>query len=269
MIFDFNIHLPYLIDNDVNNVVGQDLRLDESGLIEGLNFHMHELKDVDGGNILLFNVELFNEDISAFTRLVKSKLDKSSFTALIDFRSPKIYEYLDVLSANNIDSVMVNSYLQKIDKKEYDFVYRAFKYASDLGMNLCIDGSYGTSKMFTYDNLDLACFIADKISHTNIIIIHSGGYRLIPALLLALDKKNVWLDTSFSLTYYENSSLELDFAYALRKLNCRNVVYGSDHPYVNAGEALEAHLRFFEKFNFRSSEIDQILGINAMELLNG
>ena len=102
---------------------------------------------------------------------------------------------------------MVNSYLQKITIKDYDLVIKAFKYASKLGLLLCIDGSYGTSKMFKYDNLKLACAVADKIPLSKIIIIHSGGFRLIQALLLALDKKNVSLDTSFSLPYYKNSSI--------------------------------------------------------------
>ena len=268
MIFDFNIHLPYLNNQDVNKVVEQDLKLNQQELITGFDYHYPQLNKLKGGNFLLFNVELFNNDLSKFTSLVNSKYEYVSLTALIDFRAKNIFDYLEKLSQNKVNAVMVNSYLQKISLKDYDLVIKVFKYASKLGMLLCIDGSYGTSKMFKYDNLKLACAVADMIPSSKIIIIHSGGYRLIEALLLALDKRNVWLDTSFSLPYYKNSSVELDFAYAIKKLNCERVLYGSDHPYIKVEDALKSYYDFFEKYKFKTNEIDLIMNSNALRLLN-
>jgi len=268
MIFDFNIHLPYLNNQDVNKVVEQDLKLNQQELITGFDYHYPQLKKLNGGNFLLFNVELFNSNLSEFINLVNSRYQNVSLTALVDFRSPNIFKYLEILSQSKVNAVMVNSYLQKITIKDYDLVIKAFKYASKLGLLLCIDGSYGTSKMFKYDNLKLACAVADKIPLSNIIIIHSGGFRLIQALLLALDKKNVWLDTSFSLPYYKNSSIEIDFAFAIKKLNCERVLFGSDHPYIKLEDALRSHYEFFEKYNFKTNEIDLIMNSNALRLLN-
>jgi len=222
----------------------------------------------EGGNILLFNTRLFDEDISFFLKKVRSSLKLLTYTALIDFRRKNIKEYIDNLSKSGVNAVMVNSYLQQILEDDFIAVLDAFKYASQKGLIICIDGSYGTSKMYTYDNLKLACFIADNITKSPIVIVHAGGYRVIEAMLLAADKKNVWLDTSFSLPYYENSSIEKDFAYVIKKLNCERIVFGTDYPYFDFNEALKMHFRFFKKYHFSDLEMERILKHNACLLFN-
>jgi predicted TIM-barrel fold metal-dependent hydrolase len=156
--------------------------------------------------------------------------------------------------------------LQRIAESDFKQVLQVCEYASSKGLKICIDGSYGTSKMYTYDNMQLACFIADHIFETPIIIVHAGGYRVIEAMLLAADKKNVWLDTSFSLPYYQLSSIEQDFAYVIKKMDCHRVIFGSDHPYIQLQEALSSHLAFFEKYKFSDAQIEKILFTNALEL---
>jgi predicted TIM-barrel fold metal-dependent hydrolase len=267
-IFDFNIHLPYIKNEDVNVVIVQDMSLGADGIQLGFDTHKHILKDCVGANFLLFNTKLFDTEVSAFFQKVNSSLEIKKYTALIDFRRRDINNYIDNLVKCGVNAVMVNSYLQQIEDHDFNIVLKAFKYAESKGLIICIDGSYGTSKMYNYDNMKLACFIADNITQVPIVIVHAGGYRLIEAMALALDKKNVWLDTSFSLPYYENSSIETDFAYVLKKMNSERIVFGTDHPYIEFSEGLQKHINFFNKYQFNESEVEKILYSNGIKLFN-
>lgn len=266
-IFDFNIHLPYVSHEDVNKVIENDLHLDVEGLVKGFQHHYAAFQKVEGANFLLFNPQLFDQEISSFQKEIASKMPQAVYTALIDFRRPDILTYLERAKSQGVSMLMVNSYLQRISEADYSAVYQAFKFAEEQQMIICIDGSYGTSKMYTYDNLKLACFIADLISKTPIVIIHSGGYRIMEAALLAMDKPNVYLDTSFSLPFYLGSSLEQDYVFAYRKIGLNRIVFGSDHPYHEYAESQDQHLAFFERHGFSSEEIENIFYHNAINLL--
>lgn len=265
-IFDFNIHLPFISHPDVNVVIEQDLNLTVEGIQQGFDFHKNEIASCEGGNFLLFNTRLFNEDVLPFFQSVNGYLKYVKYTALIDFRYEHVYDYINCLHAAGVHAIMFNSYLQQITESDFKQILQVCEYASSKGLKICIDGSYGTSKMYTYDNMRLACFIADHIVKTPIIIVHAGGYRVIEAMLLAADKKNVWLDTSFSLPYYRHSSVEQDFAYVIKKMDYSRVVFGSDHPYIPFREALSSHLVFFDKHKFTNPQIEKIMFTNALEL---
>src|SRR5687768_17037322 len=122
--------------------------------------------------------------------------------------------------------------------------------------------------MKIFDNIKLACFISDFISKVPIVIVHSGGYRVIEAMLLADSKPNVWLDTSFSLPYYIGSSVEKDYAFAYKKIGTNRIVYGSDHPYNSFDEALHIHQSFFDRYNFTQAQQDDIFFNNAVQLFS-
>jgi predicted TIM-barrel fold metal-dependent hydrolase len=123
--------------------------------------------------------------------------------------------------------------------------------------------------MYQNDIMKLACYVADHITQVPIVIIHSGGYRIIEAMLLALDKKNVILDTSFSLNYYLGSSLEKDYAFAYKRMGAKRVLFGSDVPYVNFEDVVSQQLDFFNRFGFSSADLDDIFYKNAWRLAHG
>ncbi len=266
-VFDFNVHLPFVDHEDVNVVVSNDLSLTNEGLIKGFSKNKRRFENAEGANFLLFNVDLFSESIESFREVVSNNMSYFSLTALMDFRRTDLDQYLKRAKVNGVRAVMVNSYLQRICDSDFAKVYEMCRIAESNDMIICIDGSYGTTKMYEYDNLKLAGYIADRISTVPIVIIHSGGYRVVEAMLLALDKANIWLDTSFSLAYYLGSSIEKDFAFVYKRLNCERVVYGSDVPYLNSDRALEIHLEFFKKYRFTDLEAEKILFKNASELI--
>jgi predicted TIM-barrel fold metal-dependent hydrolase len=266
-IFDFNIHLPVIRHADVNIVVQEDLNMEEGNLIEGLDQHYKSFSRIKGANFLLFNTNLLGNSISSFKKSAEDKMEHVSYTTLIDFRRPDLNSYLEKVKAEGIQMIMFNSYIQKIEEAEYELVYKACLFAENKGITICIDGSYGTSKMYVYDNLKLACYIADRITKTSIVIIHSGGYKIMEMMLLALDKNNIFFDTSFSLPYYIGSSLEQDYAYAYKKIGLHKIFFGSDYPYMDFEDSLKIHLDFFEKHNFTVKEIESILYDNAVNFI--
>jgi len=268
-IFDFNIHLPYVIDEDVNVVIHQDMNLDLDGIQKGFELHFPVIQKCNGANLFLFNTNLFNDDVSTFFKFVGTAIKNIKYTALVDFRNKDVFEYIDKIKQYGVHAIMLNSYIQQISESDFTEVIKVCRYAADNQLIVCIDGSYGTSKMYAYDNLKLACAVADFIACTPIVIVHCGGYRLIEAMLLAADKKNVWLDTSFSLPYYHESSIEKDFAYVMRKMNMERIVFGSDHPYIYFDDALSKHLTFLNKFNFSSDQIEMVMCLNALQLFDG
>lgn len=269
-LFDFNIHLPQKVSEDVNDVIDDDLNLTVEGLINGLHRHYSTIKSVSGINVLLFNQRLFHNesDLSTFTTELKKKFESFLLTALIDFRDPLVNQCLDNAKAAGVSAFMFNSYLQKIADSDFERVLNVCKYAERNKKIICIDGSYGTSKMYAYDNMKLACFVADNITNVPIIIVHSGGYRILEAMLLAMDKNNVLLDTSFSLNYYLGSSLEQDYAFAYKKLGSGRVLFGSDIPYVNFPEILKQQMDFFHKAGFSSADLENIFYKNSIQLAN-
>ena len=267
-VFDFNIHLPFIQHEDVNKVIENDMALDAKGVVTGLNVQKTKLANLIGANFLLFNLNLFSKPIKEFKLTASKLLQYMSMTALIDFRRPDLNEYLEKAKEQGVNAFMVNSYLQQIAEVDFLNVYKVFKYAEDNNIIICIDGSYGTTKMYSYDNLKLACFAADLISKVPIVIIHSGGLRVKEVMLLAFDNSNVYLDTSFSLPFYLGSSLEQDYAFVYKKIGTNRVLYGSDIPYLNSEKAIDIHLEFFLKYKFSDNDIEQIMCKNAKNLLN-
>ncbi|PJZ61811.1 amidohydrolase [Leptospira adleri] len=265
-IFDFNIHLPFIEDSDVNVVIKQDLNLSSKDLSIGLKKYNETIQKTEGINVLLFNPNLHLEDIAGFKKEIQSVCPKYALTSLVDFRRPDIENYLEKLIASGSRAIMFNSYLQEISESDFSSVLKVCQIAQKNNLVVCLDGSYGTAKMFDFDNLKLACFVADKIRKTPIVLVHSGGKRILEAALLALSNPNVWLDTSFSLPYYIGSSVELDFAFAYKKIGCDRIVFGSDNPYCLFDEALEVHLAFFEKYKFSQTQIENVMYNNSINL---
>ena len=92
----------------------------------------------------------------------------------------------------------------------------------------------------------VAAAIANRVTRAPIILLHSGGSRCLEAMLLADATKNVFLETSFTLPYYLNSSIERDLAFAYKKLGANKILYGSDFPYISLKESEKSFFEFMD-----------------------
>jgi hypothetical protein len=72
--------------------------------------------------------------------------------------------------------------------------------------------------------------IAQQFPNLKIVIAHAGGYKILDALFVAKNNKNIYLDISYSLLYFKSSSVEKDLIFTIKKLGANRCIYGSDHP---------------------------------------
>ena len=73
---------------------------------------------------------------------------------------------------------------------------------------------------------------AKKYRNIRFIISHLGGHKFWDAFTVARSNENVFLDCSYFLNFFKNTSLEKDFFSMLSSID-RKVLYGSDFPEVD------------------------------------
>ena len=223
--------------------------------------------EITSGNFMIFNPALFSvKHENNFFNKVNNLLNKSLFTTLIDFKNENAQLHLEIAYEQGVRGLKFHSYVQKIYDEDIIKIISLSKRAEELGMFIAIDASYGSLDMYRCDNLRLVSEIARVVKKVPIIILHSGGARVFEAMLLADAQENIYLESSFSLNYYTGSSIENDFAFAYKKLGSHKILYGSDYPYIDLSENIDFTLDYFQKHNFSSSSIDNIMFNNADEL---
>jgi len=114
----------------------------------------------------------------------------------------------------------------------------------ELGMNkltLIICGwqqtsaSRATMKTLTPVVLDT---IAKKYPSVTFIMAHMGGHNFWDAFFCARSNANVFLDCSYFLSFFKNTSLESDFWAMYKKID-EKVVFGSDFPEISIPEIIQ------------------------------
>ncbi len=141
-IFDFNIHLPDMAFDDVNQRVHSEMIASHSQLIERAEKY-YPLEKVEGGNFMIFNPRFYQEE-DQFNAHFRSKLNQSAFTLLIDFRSPDVFDDIDKGIVAGINCIKFHSYNQQIESSHYETIIKICKYAESKNLIICLDASYGT-----------------------------------------------------------------------------------------------------------------------------
>jgi uncharacterized protein len=260
--FDCNIHLP-CGGSSLESRLCDERTMAQNELITCFNYHLSKLKSrIDAGNFMLFNEALPPEEAAIFISLVREEFADARFTAICNVRNKDEFARLNALKYAGVNAITFHSYFQKISDSDFHQVLALAKSAAELNMPILIDTSYGSTAMYRYDNLKLAAFLLDEIKSVPVVLVHSGGARVLEAFLLADACPNVYLETSFSLPYYLGSTVEQDQAFAYKKISER-VLYGSDLPYIDIDESLNSFLTFSKKWGFSESQIDGFLNTNV------
>lgn len=264
-IFDFNLHLvpPEVA---LSEALAADLSLPAAHIPERVQAYQptFQAAQISAGNLMLFNPHLAVDDLAVALSTTRTLLP-GLVTWMADFRHPQVLEQLEVAWAAGVRSVMFQSYLQKITPADSPDVLRVARFVAARNGLICVDTSYGTSRMYAYDNLHLAAFLSECIT-TPMVLIHAGGLRILEAMLLADLQPNIYLETSFSVDYYRGSSIAQDFAFAFRKLGAQRILYGSDFPYVEPTQAAAQMQQYLEEHRFSSAEQAAIMGENGRSL---
>lgn len=268
--FDFNVHLP-TTESEVEDALQAEASMAVPEMLDALAKVEDQIEpNVEQVNLMLFNPTLFvgerPDDFDSVVGRLHEIAPESVLTTLVDFRHSDALQAVDRAKEAGVDGLKFHSYFQNIGSSDFQDALQVALRAQCNEMFLCVDTSYGTSRMFSHDNLEFGAFLSEYVEKVPLVLLHSGGLRALEAMLLAESKSNVWLETSFSINYWRGSRVEKDLAFAYDKLGPGQLLYGSDFPYVGMEAAIEETVDFFEHHGFNSNEIVTILHENANRL---
>lgn len=271
--FDFNIHLTSF--DKFNNNSNLSTHFHDETTMTGKEFETNYsnyesiLKDnCIGGNIMILNDSLTIFEIESLLNLTKSNWSSSCLSMIIDPRDLNWKKRISDLHEIGVKAIKFHSYIQELDNEIVPKCVEIAIQAEALGMAITIDTGYGTLGIYQFDNLHLALAIAKKVKKTPIILLHSGGMRCLEAMLIADARSNIYLETSFTLPYYLNSSIEQDLAFAYKKIGADKILYASDFPYVDLNTAQKIFSSFVHKHGFTDNQIEKMAYSNGMKIAN-
>lgn len=142
---------------------------------------------------------------------------------------------------------------------------RLVQKAGEMNVPVLIDAfPDGTHLMQGFSPIKYAA-LAQCCPKTRIIWAHMGGHHVIDFMMLAKRLPNVYLDFSYSLLYYQNSSVPNDMVYAMRSMKFKRIFYGSDYPDRTIAASLDGTLSYLSKQGLDEKELGQVMGMNARE----
>ena len=107
--------------------------------------------------------------------------------------------------------------------------------------------------------------LAKVVPEAKITLAHSGGYRLFDAMAVAKSNPNIYLEISYSILYYQGSSIINDFEFVIKKVGAHRVIYGSDYPEMRIAPSYNQASKILA--NFSREEKDLIFGGTISNLL--
>lgn len=150
------------------------------------------------------------------------------------------------------------------DPKVIDLV----KYAGALNIPVLLDAfPDGTHLMQGFNPLEYAN-LALAAPNTKMIWAHMGGHYVIDFMMLAKRLPNIYMDCSYSLLYYQSSSIPKNMVYAMRSMKFDRVFYGSDYPDRSIKISLEKSMDFIKSEGISEKDFSKIMGMNAKEFFS-
>jgi predicted TIM-barrel fold metal-dependent hydrolase len=181
------------------------------------------------------------------------------FTLVPDLRREDAVDRVRQAAAAGFRGLTLHSYLQQIADRDFPAVVRLVRQASDLGMFVGLCTAHGSKHIYEYHSLPLAAEVAKAVSGP-VILYHAGGYKITEVLALCDMWPNLFIETSFSLSYWMGSSVETDLAFALKKLGASRFMFGSDSPFMALETALRDHQEFFKRHGISPEDQALVLG---------
>jgi len=117
------------------------------------------------------------------------------------------------------------------------------------------------------DQINLLSKLINIIPKNKIILMHGGG----PNLLKFYEKfrflENVYLDLSYTLIHYNNTSIEKDIIFLFKNFDKR-IVVGSDYPIFKISRFVKILKRLIKKSKINSNKKNNILFKNITKITN-
>ena len=144
---------------------------------------------------------------------------------------------LGELSERNFAGIKLHSRLNNYDPLDERCLYtisRAHKH----GMAVFLDTLFRQQTIHTRHTPDIIDRIAVSCPDTKILLLHGGGTSMLDIYEIVRMRRNLLLDTSFSIMRYRGSSLDLDISFVMETLDQR-ITVGSDFPEYSLEECRE------------------------------
>jgi len=263
---DFHLHINSAAD------VNAELRIldkDIKKLLRVLSLQLRQAS-IDKGLAILLDTRL-PKDIRGLSILKESCLSSETtnlaFSIMPDFRDKQSLRATKLALKNgSIRGIKFHPIHQRIVPEDYNAVNDFFLSLDNEKVILTIDTSYmGYSDI--YSGLGLASCMLPFIKNP-VVFAHAGGLRVLEAVNIALQYKNVYLEASFSIPHYLGSSIEQDIAFAIRKAGPKRCLYGSDAPFIELNFAKKDFEKFLIDHKFNEEEREDIFYNTAYNLLN-
>lgn len=253
-------HLHFFPKPDVKKEMNLSKEKDIAAVLCGLSNRLKKAGIEKGVAIILDTDFLANgKAVEVIKKLNKAKkISNLIFSASIDFRSKDARSCLEVFLSLGFKALKFHPVHQRILPQDYAKAKKLALMATNKNKIIIIDTQHVGLDSDIYSGLHLAKYFLPEVK-TPIVLAHSGALKVLEALVLALDYENIYLGTSFSVPFWQKSSVEMDLAFAFKKLGSNRCIYGSDAPYIDLEDSLRATNKFFKEYNFSKKDIDNIM----------
>ena len=252
-VFDFNIHFPEYSLEEVDKIVDSERDVSPQELSNRIEKSDYE---VDGSNIMIFNTDF--EDHQKIRSVCSTKYNHHMITQLVN---PDDYE--KNINSLDIDAIKFHPYQQDLTIKDYGKILHICNTTDKV---IALDTSYGSSKMYKNNPMELACLVADEVKDKPIVLLHSGGLKCMEAMLLAESQDNIWLETSLSYNYYRGSRVAEDLKYVYKKVGADRILFASDSPFFDLDQQIREMNQMMSEIGFSKSDKEKVFYNNAMSL---
>lgn len=204
--------------------------------------------------------EQFRENCKKFRNLLPVALIRNTKNLNNEFNHIKKLKY---------KFVKIHPRILKIGLNNKDFYIKLFKKIKQTKLNVMWCTFDGWVKKANETNqLELLSKLINLLPNNKIILMHGGG----PNLLKYYEKfrflQNVFIDLSYTLIQYKDTSLEKDIIFLMKKFDERLTV-GCDYPTFNLSKYLIILKRIIIKSKINKNKIDNILHNNLKKMING
>jgi len=185
----------------------------------------------------------------------------------VDLDLDTIKKKLKILKEHGFYFLKLLPYEQKIFRNKYAKIIEIAKIVEKEGMILTICAAYGSRYVYKTNGVEIAAEVLNHGIKSPIIISHGGMPKVFDVMSLMLEYENLHMDISFTLPYWQGSRIIDDYAFTLKKMDYKRVLYGSDYPYVDFKESYKVFLEFVNNYLISEDKKNDILKNNFNKLL--
>ena len=147
------------------------------------------------------------------------------------------------------------------------FYIKAFKLIKKTKLNImwCTFDGWPANKLSEINQLEFLSKLSNIIKSNKIILMHSGGPNILRYYEKFRFSENIFFDLSYTISHYENTSIEKDIIFLFKKFD-RRIVSGSDFPAIKINKYHEVLSKLIKKSGISNDKRRNILYSNLNKI---